>query len=628
MLTERALNFLVIEDNPLSNQLICTQLRDLGHAVIGQAHTGPKAVEMTARLKPDVVLMDLQMTDPQTEKEEATAGIKAARKIQAQCPTPIVVLTAYESPDLIQQASAAGIGAYLIKPPNPQDIERAALIARARFDDLQQLHHLNETLQNEIAERKQIEQKLSEEEQALHQALAEARRNARKTRLLLAASQAVLESHTFQEAARRIFDIACEATGAVSGYVAMMSEDGQENEVLFLESGGLPCEVDPNLPMPIRGLRAQAYVKVEAIYENDFMESEWVQFMPPGHVTMRNVMFAPIILGKRAVGVMGLANKPADFTEEDAKIAKALGDMTAIALRRMQAEDALRESEARYRTLADHLEHMVEEKLHELEEQRAKIVQMDKMAALGQMATGVAHELNQPLTAITFEADYLHMLARKIETEPAAGTDLMAPDTLQNIGANLTGDVERCRRIVDHLRNFGRVSQGPLTPISLDDPISNSLILTAARLREHKIDVHLSLADDLPPILADPHKLEQIFLNLIANAEYAMEIKWQAMVDESGKLPSAQPRGRLEIATYVEDAWVVAEIRDNGCGMSEEVRKNLFTPFYTTKPEGKGTGLGLSISQDIVQEFNGEITCESVESAGTTFRLRFPIAKT
>ncbi|MGD9973482.1 MAG: PAS domain S-box protein [Desulfatirhabdiaceae bacterium] len=176
-------------------------------------------------------------------------------------------------------------------------------------------------------------------------ALSEALRRDRETQALLAASRAVMECAQFEESSRRIFDTCREITGAVSGYIAMLSHNGMENDVLFLESGNLACTVDPDLPMPIRGLRAEAYATAKVVYNNDFMNSEWVQYMPPGHVVMQNVMFAPLIIDKNVVGVIGLANKPTDFTEEDADIVGAMADMAAVSLRRIRAEEALQERE-------------------------------------------------------------------------------------------------------------------------------------------------------------------------------------------------------------------------------------------------------------------------------------------
>ena len=138
---------------------------------------------------------------------------------------------------------------------------------------------------------------------------------------LMKGGKAVLESKGFRKAARSIFDHCKDLIGATSGYVALLNETGEENELLFLESGGLPCNVDSELPMPVRGLRADAYKHNKAVYHNDFMNSEWVKCMPEGHMKLKNVMFAPLVLGGKTVGIIGLANKPGDFNDNDAKIA-------------------------------------------------------------------------------------------------------------------------------------------------------------------------------------------------------------------------------------------------------------------------------------------------------------------
>ena len=149
---------------------------------------------------------------------------------------------------------------------------------------------------------------------------------------LMQGSRAVMEQKAFKDTARSIFDYCKDLIGATSGYVALLSETGEENEVLFLEAGGLTCTVNPELPMPIRGMRAQAYEENRAIYDNDFMHSEWVEFLPKGHVTLKNVLFAPLIFHDTTVGLIGLANKSTDFDEKDAKIATSFGSLAAVAL--------------------------------------------------------------------------------------------------------------------------------------------------------------------------------------------------------------------------------------------------------------------------------------------------------
>ena len=429
-MTKRPLEFLIVEDDPLASRLIASQLEDLGHQIVGQAHNGPNAVELTADLLPDVVLMDLQMPDPETGQDDPRAGIKAALKIQDRCPTPVVVLTAYDVSDMIREATLAGIGAYLLKPPNAREIERAATIATARFSDLQALRELNMRLQEEVGQRERAEEKLVE--------------------------------------------------------------------------------------------------------------------------------------------------------------------------------------------YAHRLEQMVDEKLRQLEQERAKAIQLDKMAALGEIATGIAHELRQPLTAIQFEADYLRMTGVQAQMEHAGGLDpLLDGAELEEIGDHLEGDVGRCQRLIDHLQKFGRISQDAPILLSINRSIEDSFILIGTQLRSHSVDVHLDLASELPLILADPYRLEQVFLNLISNAEHAMA---QRVAEEPGV------EKVLEITTAAAGDEVVVTVRDNGSGMSEDVRSRIFDPFFTTKPRGEGTGLGLSISYGIVADYDGQIECESVEGQGTTFTLHFPVA--
>lgn len=190
----------------------------------------------------------------------------------------------------------------------------------------------------ELEAKKEV--RIAEIEKQLAEAIDEASRRGKELSVLMKSSQAILTHKGFTDAARSIFDYCKDLIGAASGYVALLNEDGSENEVLFLEAGGLPCDVDPGLPMPIRGLRSIAYSKRQAVYENDFMNCEWVEFMPEGHVVLKNVIFAPLIIDNKAVGIIGLANKETDFDDNDAKIAAGFGELAAIALRNSRNLDA------------------------------------------------------------------------------------------------------------------------------------------------------------------------------------------------------------------------------------------------------------------------------------------------
>ncbi len=171
-------------------------------------------------------------------------------------------------------------------------------------------------------------------------------------------SRSILKYQGFKETARSLFDTCKKQIGAQSGYVALLSADGKENEVLFLDSGGFPCSVDHDLPMPIRGLRGSVYTTAEPAFENDFENSKWIDFMPKGHVQLKNVMFAPLVHDGKTVGLLGLANKPSDFDQRDARIASVFGKLAAIALRDTRrideikrADTTLKHSESKLKSL-------------------------------------------------------------------------------------------------------------------------------------------------------------------------------------------------------------------------------------------------------------------------------------
>jgi PAS domain S-box-containing protein len=175
------------------------------------------------------------------------------------------------------------------------------------------------------------------------------KQRAKELNFLLKASKGLLEDTDFAITSRKIFDYACEVTGAVSGYIALLNDDGSENELVFLEAGGIDCTVDPTLPMPIRGLRGEAYRDGKAVFHNDFMSSHWIQWIPSGHCYLKNVLFAPLNIEGKTIGIMGLANKPTDFTKEDARICEAFGDLAALALQKWKSHQALISSEQRFR---------------------------------------------------------------------------------------------------------------------------------------------------------------------------------------------------------------------------------------------------------------------------------------
>ena len=171
-------------------------------------------------------------------------------------------------------------------------------------------------------------------------------------------ARAVLKHDNFESTARSIFSLLKELIGATAGYVALLSEKGFENELLFLDSGNLVCTVNPYLPMPVRGLREKAYDTGRVVFENNFSDSQYTDLLPDGHVELTNVMFVPLVINKAVVGLIGLANKPDYFTRDDAQKAGIFGEFAAIALQNARLEEdrkkferSLLESEARFQKL-------------------------------------------------------------------------------------------------------------------------------------------------------------------------------------------------------------------------------------------------------------------------------------
>lgn len=191
--------------------------------------------------------------------------------------------------------------------------------------------------------------------QDLKASLVRSQSREKEVQALLKGARAILEQADFQTTARKIFDICSGIIGSTSGYVALLSENGDENEVLFLEAGGLPCTVNPELPMPIRGLREVAYQTNQTVYDNHFRDSQWMKFMPKGHVVLKNVMFAPLVIENKTVGIIGLANKEGGFTDENAKTAGGFGKMCAIALQNSRNLDMRDAAEDRNRKLISEL---------------------------------------------------------------------------------------------------------------------------------------------------------------------------------------------------------------------------------------------------------------------------------
>jgi len=244
-------------------------------------------------------------------------------------------------------------------------------------------------------------------------------------------------------------------------------------------------------------------------------------------------------------------------------------------------------------------------------EKEAQLIQASKMTTLGLMAAGMAHEINQPLNVIQVCADMLLKSVKRGVTLETEDLRSMAEDIGQN--------VQRAAGIIKHMRDFSRMSEGVQTRVNINDPIRDVFKVLGHQLKMHRVEVVLDLASDLPGILAESNRLEQVFINLVTNALDAMDEKEKQQ--GTGSIEK-----KLTIRSYLEKDSVVVTVSDTGTGMPRKVMEKIFEPFFTTKEIGKGTGLGVSISYGIVKDYNGAIDIHSAPGEGTTFELRFPVA--
>lgn len=278
--------------------------------------------------------------------------------------------------------------------------------------------------------------------------------------------------------------------------------------------------------------------------------------------------------------------------------------------RKLKAYAELLERKVEERTrqlleLNESLEQRVRERTQELKETQAQLIQAGKLAALGTLGAGVAHELNNPLTVVSAEAD---------ELIDAASAGDFNEELITVSAQNIKSHAERMRVIIDHIRQFARNDKNDgWRKLSVNEPIQDSLILLKTQLENTGVEVILNLDPNLPTIWGHHNKLESVFQNLMTNARDAFD----QVRDDRHK--------QIVISTYVgDDDQIVVKFRDNACGMPEHVATNIFNPFFTTKDVGRGTGLGLSIAHSNVKEHGGEIEAQSWEGDGTEFTIRFP----
>jgi len=316
------------------------------------------------------------------------------------------------------------------------------------------------------------------------------------------------------------------------------------------------------------------------------------------------IRVAGVLRGVLCIEHIGPARR---WSPEEQTFAGSVADLAALAMEafeRMRAQSLLEDYS---RTL----EQRVAERTSELREKQLQLVQSEKMAALGGLVAGVAHEINTPLGALHSNNDIVSRYVSRIrDLLNGGGTPKVKAllDEIEQLGAVNRTATGRIMTIVGSLKSFARLDRAIEDEVDLHEGLESTLTLVQHQLKDH-IRVHRHYGD-IPPVECYPNQINQVFMNLLVNAIQAIE-----------------GQGDIFITTSAQGSEVVVEIRDTGCGIPAEHLDRIFDPGFTTKGVKVGTGLGLSIVHRIIQDHHGRVEVHSKENEGTTFRIYLPVRR-
>jgi signal transduction histidine kinase/CheY-like chemotaxis protein len=366
--------------------------------------------------------------------------------------------------------------------------------------------------------------------------------------------------------------------------------DADRAVVALLDAGTLTIRAGHNLaegelgmilPMDV-GAVGLAALRGEGVLVNDYQA--WPARRPHHPAALSSIIAFPLLIRAEVIGTLSVG-----FTRPGRRVTRA--DLERLATLAAPAALAIEHSR---------LYEQLETRLGELRDTQAQLVQAGKLSAVGQLVSGVAHELNNPLSVVI---GYGQLLLRK-----------EAPPTMTKALESIVAQAERMAKIVQSLLLFARQRKAERLPVQVGEILERTVALRATQLRLSGIAIDLERGAELPAVLGDGQQLQQVFLNLLLNAEQAiLEHRTGDRIDVGAR--AAEGPGGTEVR-----AWV----RDNGPGIPPDVLPRIFEPFFTTKEIGSGTGLGLSVSYGIVEQHGGHIDVESRPGV-TIFTVVLPV---
>lgn len=555
MVVEEAQQPLVlIADDESHAVMLLTRVLERDGFAVASARDGEEALVQARRLRPDLILMDVQM--PKLN------GFEVVRQLREEPETsriPIIFVTAAaREPSDVAHGFKLGADDYIRKPYNYHELlARAHSKMRARRLE-ERLQRRTEELEALVRIGAEFNQRLALEDLIeLVVGVTRAELGADYAEIYLFDDARQLDSFVCTRGAEEISDGLTSAARRLARHNSIAGAVLRNGEPLLIPDTATAADLAVDL----------------------------------AEMGLGSALATPLRHHGALAGILALGNvQPDTFTENDLRLLRSIGEQAALAVRNAQLY-------AELRNYAQNLEEMVEQRTQELRAAQAQLIRSEKLAALGRLAAGIAHEVNNPLQPIL---NCLEVAIEDVERGERVDTEVLRVAETE---------VQRIKTIVTRLLDFARPGggTGPDTEqVDLRGLIQEILLLTAKNLERRGITVRSRVAVE-EPVLGSAVQLKQVVLNLVLNAMEAM--------------PGG---GELLIEVYPSSDGAVIAVTDTGVGMDEDTLAQIFDPFYSTKQDG--TGLGLAVTYGIVEGHGGRIGVESQPGAGTRFSIWLPRA--
>lgn len=567
MMTKKDIRILYVEDEQIIRNLYVPFIEEKTSNLY-IAENGGKGLELFKKHKPDLVISDIRM--PIMDGLEMTSKIK---EIDLKC--RIIIITAFSQQEYFTRAIKLGVNGFLVKPVTKDDL-------MAVIDEQIKIILTERKVISESLKRNQVQRKLKKLNEELEMRVDErtlALQNEIDERIQ--AEEMLRES---EEKYRQIFENA--------------------NDGIILTINGIVRFINPKI------YEITGFLPKESISKpfTNFVHPDYKKFVYNNHIGRLNGEDVPERYDIQAYTKSGdlkwfeIKSTIIQWEDQPA-VLTFLTDITE----RKKISSQLRELNLR-------LENRVQEELKKIKEQQQQLIQKSKLESLGELAAGIAHEINQPLGGISLLLDNIQYRSSKNEL-----TTKYLDDKLRKSFE----DIDRIKMIIDHIRTFSRDQEmTDFTRMDIQEVIMNALGMIKNQYQKHEIEFELHLYCKEAFITGNPYKLEQVLLNIFSNARFAVREKCKLLAKKNIDLQK-----KIIISTFSEDKEIGITIEDNGIGIPKKLQKNIFDPFFTTKSEEVGTGLGLSISYGIIKEMHGNISVESKENEFTRMIIKFPIYK-